>query len=63
MKPPFLNCLVDTQQTEIEATGVAPSDDREAAIVRTLEAGPYTAIVRGVNQTTRVAVLDLFDLH
>lgn len=32
------------QQTEIEATGLAPTDDREAAIVVTLSPGSYTAI-------------------
>jgi hypothetical protein len=53
----------DTQQAEIEATGVAPADDREAAIVRTLTSGPYTAIVRGVNETTGVALVEVFDLH
>ncbi len=36
-----------TQQSEIEATGVAPTNDLESAIVRTLEPGGYTAIVRG----------------
>jgi hypothetical protein len=37
----------ETQQTEIEATGLAPSDDRESAILSTLAPGAYTAIVRG----------------
>ena len=53
----------DTQQAEIEATGVAPGDDREAAIVRTLTSGQYTAIVRGVDETTGVALVEVFDLH
>src|SRR5207245_11767882 len=37
----------DTQQSEIQATGVAPSDDRESAILAILVQGNYTAIVRG----------------
>src|SRR5207245_8451040 len=37
----------DTQQLEIEATGLAPSDDRESAILAILVQGNYTAIVRG----------------
>jgi hypothetical protein len=53
----------DTQEGEIEATGLAPTDDREAAIVQTLPAGPYTAIVRGVDQTSGVALVEVFDLH
>ena len=35
-----------TQQSEIEATGLQPQNDLEAAIVRTLDPGSYTAIVQ-----------------
>src|SRR5207253_1526601 len=35
----------DSQEAEIQATGLAPSDDAESAIVRTLAPGNYTAIV------------------
>ena len=38
---------MDSQETEIEATGLAPTDDRESAILATLPPGGYTAIVRG----------------
>ena len=37
----------DTQQTQIEATGLPPTDDFESAIDATLTPGAYTAIVRG----------------
>jgi hypothetical protein len=53
----------DTQQTEIEATGLAPSDDRESAIVRTLAPGNYTAIVRGKNNTIGVALVEVYGLN
>lgn len=46
----------------IEATGLPPSDDREAAIVRTLAPGSYTAIVRGKNDTAGVALVETYDL-
>ena len=36
-----------SQKAEIEATGIPPADDRESAIVATVAAGNYTAIVRG----------------
>lgn len=52
----------DSQEQEITSTGVAPTDNREAAIVRTLDPGAYTAIVRGKNDTTGVALVDGYDL-
>jgi hypothetical protein len=52
----------DTQQAEIEATGIPPSDDRESAIVQTLVPGAYTAIVRGKNNTTGVALVEAYKL-
>jgi len=48
---------------EIAATGFAPSDDRESVIIATLAAGSYTAIVRGVNGTTGVGLVEVFNLH
>ena len=53
---------MDTQETEIEATGIAPTDPRESAILQTLAAGPYTAIVRGKNNTTGVALVEAYQL-
>jgi hypothetical protein len=52
-----------TQAAEIIATGFAPSDAREAAIVRTLAAGNYTAIVRGKNGAVGVALVEAFKLN
>ena len=49
-------------ESEVSETGIAPSDDREAAIVRTLEPGAYTAIVRGKDDTTGVALVEAYDL-
>src|SRR5205807_5898707 len=50
----------DSQAAEIEATGLAPSDDRESAIVSTLAPGDYTAIVRGKNNTIGVALVEVY---
>ena len=47
---------------QIEATGLAPNDNRESAILMTLAPGNYTAIVRGVNGTTGVALLEAYAL-
>ena len=52
----------DTQQSEIEATGLAPTDDRESAILQPLADGPYTAIVRGVDNTTGVGLVEVYNL-
>jgi uncharacterized Zn-binding protein involved in type VI secretion len=53
----------DTQETQIQATGLAPTDDRESAIVRSLTPGNYTAIVRGKNNTIGVALVEVYGLN
>jgi hypothetical protein len=52
-----------TQQTAIIATGVAPTGDAESAIVATFSPGSYTAIVRGADGTTGVAVVEVYQLN
>ena len=53
---------MSNQQTEIQASGYAPGDSREPAIVQTLAPGIYTAVVRGVNATSGAALLEVHDL-
>ena len=50
------------QGTAIAATGLAPSDDRESAIIITLDPGAYTAIIRGANGSTGVALVEIYAL-
>jgi hypothetical protein len=52
----------DSQRTEIESSGVAPSNDLESAIITTLSPASYTAIVRGLQNTTGIGVVELYDL-
>ena len=52
-----------TQQAEIAATGKAPPNDLESAIMRTLAPANYTAIVRGVNNTSGVALVEVYALN
>jgi hypothetical protein len=52
----------DAQQSEIQASGYAPGDDHEAAIVLTLAPGNYTAVVRGASATIGTALLEVHDL-
>lgn len=52
----------ETQQAAIEATKIPPTNDAEAAIIATLAPGAYTAIVRGKNNTTGVALVEAYQL-
>lgn len=51
-----------TQKQKIIDTGAVPTDPRESAIVRTLVPGTYTAIARGKNDTTGVALVEVYVL-
>jgi hypothetical protein len=51
------------QEAGIIATGLQPTKDKESAIVATLASGMYTAIVRGVNDTTGIALVEVYDLQ
>jgi hypothetical protein len=46
----------------IQNSGYAPPKDAEAAILVTLQADNYTAIVRGNNNTTGVALAEVCNL-
>jgi hypothetical protein len=51
------------QEADISATGMAPTDDRESALLITLQPSSYTAVVGGTNNTTGVALVEIFDLE
>jgi hypothetical protein len=51
----------DTQQTQIQSTGLAPPNDLESGILQILEPGNYTAILSGKNGTTGVGLVELYD--
>jgi hypothetical protein len=51
------------QEAEIIATTIPPSNDLESALVQTLTPGNYTAIVRDVNGTTGVALVEVYALN
>jgi phospholipase/lecithinase/hemolysin len=53
----------DTQQAAIEATGLAPQNNLESAIVVTLAPGAYTAIISGKNGGTGNALAEVYDLN
>jgi hypothetical protein len=55
--------MESSQVDVIEASGLSPSNSLESAIVATLNPGAYTAIVRGVNNTTGVGLIDVRDVE
>jgi hypothetical protein len=50
------------QHSAIDASGLAPSNALESAILSTLGPGNYTAIVRGVNNLTGIGLVEVYDL-
>jgi hypothetical protein len=51
-----------TQQSDVQALGLAPQDERESAIVATLAPGAYTAVVTGKSDTSGVGLVEFYDL-
>src|SRR6202140_1859428 len=51
-----------SQETEIQATTIPPSNDLESAIVATLSPGSYTAVLAGKDGGTGVGLLEVYDL-
>ena len=52
-----------SQQGEIEATAIPPTNDLESALVQTLAPGSYTSIVRGTSNTSGIAVVEAYALQ
>ena len=52
----------DSQEAQIQATGLAPTDDPESAMVTTLDPGSYTVIMRSKDATTGVGLVEIYDL-
>jgi hypothetical protein len=52
-----------SQQADIEATTIPPSNDKESALAATLNPGAYTAILAGKNQTVGIGVVEVYDLN
>ena len=55
--------ITHDQVQDIQNSGHAPTDPSESAIIANLPPGNYTAIVRGVNNTTGVGLVEVYDLH
>lgn len=53
----------DTQRGEVEATGIAPTDLRESAIVATLVPAAYTATLAELSGGSGVGLVEIYDLN
>ncbi len=53
----------DSQETQIIATGLPPSDDRESAILETVAPGSFTAILRGNANTSGIGLVEIYRLQ
>lgn len=53
----------DSQENQIQATGIPPTAVLESAIVATLLPGAYTAIVSGNSNSSGVALVEVYDLN
>jgi cyclophilin family peptidyl-prolyl cis-trans isomerase len=49
-------------KAQIQASGLAPTNAKESAVLQTLTAGPYTAVVRGANGGTGVGSVEVYQL-
>jgi len=50
------------QEAAIRATGIPPTNDLESAIYANLAPGAYTAVVKGTNNTSGIALVEVYDL-
>jgi hypothetical protein len=50
-------------QQALQSNGLAPTNDKEAAIITNLDPGSYSAVVRGKNNTTGVALVEVYNLN
>ena len=50
------------QKTQIQNSGLAPTNTKESAVLQTLAAGAYTAVVHGANSGTGVGSVEVYQL-
>ncbi len=53
----------DGQGAEVAATGLEPSNSAEAALIVTLQAGNYTAVVEGEGSTAGVGLVEVYQVQ
>jgi hypothetical protein len=53
----------ESQEAAITASGLAPADDKEAALIANLPGGNYTAIVKGAEDSEGLGLIEIYDLE
>lgn len=56
------NWMTDSEASAVQSSGLAPTRSNEAAIHATLNAGTFTALLRGAVNGTGVALVEIYDL-
>lgn len=51
-----------SDQAEVESSGIPPTNDHEPAIVKTLDPGTYTVVMRGKNNSSGTGVVEMYDI-
>jgi len=51
------------QQAELTVLGLQPSDNRESALIETVAPGPYSATVRGKDNSTGVGLVEAYNVQ
>jgi hypothetical protein len=57
------NWTESLNRQEIEATGAAPANSLESAIITTLDPGTYTVVLKGKDEVTGVGLIEIYDLN
>jgi acetyl esterase/lipase len=52
----------DTQESEIQATGIPPTNNLESALIATIDPGNYTAVLSGKNGGVGLGLVEVYDL-
>jgi len=52
----------DTQASQIQGTGLAPTDEREAAFTYNLAPGNYTIVLKGKNNSAGIGLIEVYDI-
>ncbi|PYJ88591.1 MAG: hypothetical protein DME70_03705 [Verrucomicrobia bacterium] len=56
------NWIDSPDRAQIAASGLAPTDNRESAIIQTLAPGAYSCVLAGKNNTSGIALVEVWDL-